>query len=44
MILVALLFILFAFYGSGYVADLWSLALLAIGLVIRAVMRLGTYR
>lgn len=37
VIFVALLFILFAFYGSGYVADLWSLALLAIGLVIRAI-------
>ena len=36
--LVALLFILFAFYGSGREADLWCLALLAIGLVLRAIM------
>ena len=38
VILVALLFILFAFYGSGAEADLWGLVLLAIGLVIRAIM------
>lgn len=36
---IALLFILFAFYGSGAEADLWGLALLAIGYVVRAVMR-----
>lgn len=37
-ILVALLFIAFAFYGTGAKPSLWSLALLAIGLVVRAVM------
>jgi APA family basic amino acid/polyamine antiporter len=37
-IIVALLFILFAFYGSGAEADLWGLALLAIGLAVRAIM------
>jgi APA family basic amino acid/polyamine antiporter len=39
-VILALLFILFAFYGSGKEADLWGLALLAIGLAVRAVMRL----
>lgn len=39
-LVVALLFILFAFYGSGREADLWCLVLLAIGLVIRAIMHL----
>jgi APA family basic amino acid/polyamine antiporter len=39
-IIVALLFILFAFYGSGKEADLWGLALLAIGLAVRVVMHL----
>jgi len=37
-IIVALLFILFAFYGSGVEADLWCVVLLAIGLAIRAAM------
>jgi len=37
-IIVALLFILFAFYGSGAEADLWCLVLLAIGLAVRWVM------
>ena len=36
--LVALLFILFAFYGTGAEAGLWSLVLLAIGLAVRAIM------
>jgi APA family basic amino acid/polyamine antiporter len=35
---IALLFIAFAFYGAGLEADLWSLALLAGGLAIRAIM------
>jgi APA family basic amino acid/polyamine antiporter len=35
----ALLFILFAFYGTGAKADLWSMVLLAIGLAVRAIMR-----
>lgn len=35
---IALLFIVFAFYGAGLEADLWSLALLAGGLAIRLVM------
>ena len=39
-VILALLFILLAFYGSGKEADLWGLALLAIGLAVRAVMRL----
>jgi len=38
VIIVALLFILFAFYGSGAEAELWGLALLAIGLAVRATM------
>jgi APA family basic amino acid/polyamine antiporter len=38
-ILVALLFILFAVYGSGLEADLWCLVLLAAGLVLRAARR-----
>lgn len=38
-LVIALLFILFAFYGSGLEADLWGLALLAIGFVIGAAMR-----
>ncbi|MBW0008360.1 MAG: amino acid permease [Sphingomonas sp.] len=36
---VAVLFIAFAIYGTGTEADLWCLALLAAGLVIRAIMR-----
>ena len=41
-VIVALLFILFAFYGTGAEAGLWSLVLLAIGLAVRAIMhRLG---
>jgi APA family basic amino acid/polyamine antiporter len=35
---IALLFIVFAFYGAGLEADLWSLALLAGGLAIRFIM------
>ena len=38
VVIVALLFILFAFYGSGAEADLWCLALLAIGLAVRTAM------
>ena len=38
IILVALLFIAFAFYGTGAEASLWSLVLLAIGVVVRAIM------
>jgi APA family basic amino acid/polyamine antiporter len=34
----ALLFIAFAFYGTGLEASLWSLVLLAIGVAIRAIM------
>ena len=34
----AFLFIALAFYGSGLEADLWCLALLAIGVIVRAVM------
>jgi basic amino acid/polyamine antiporter, APA family len=37
IIVVALLFILFAFYGAGLEADGWFLALLAIGFAIRAI-------
>lgn len=40
ILLVALLFILFAFYGAGLEADLWSLALLAGGLAVRFILRL----
>ena len=39
IIFVAIMFIAFATYGTGLEADLWGLALLAIGLVIRAFMR-----
>ena len=38
IIVVALIFILFAFYGAGAEADLWCLVLLATGLVVRAIM------
>ena len=42
-IVIALLFILFAVYGSGAEADLWCLALLAGGLILRTAMhRLGS--
>ena len=37
--LVALLFILFAFYGAGLEADLWFLVLLAIGIGVRVLIR-----
>ena len=36
---VALLFILFAFYGSGAEADFWGMVLLAIGFVVMLTMR-----
>jgi APA family basic amino acid/polyamine antiporter len=39
ILVVALLFIAFAIYGTGMEADLWCLAMLAIGLAIRFVMR-----
>jgi basic amino acid/polyamine antiporter, APA family len=39
LILIALLFVAFAFYGSGAEADLWTLALMAVGLVVLIVMR-----
>jgi APA family basic amino acid/polyamine antiporter len=39
VVLIGLAFTLFAFYGSGYEANLWSLALLAAGAVLYAVMR-----
>ena len=44
VIVVALLFILIAFYGSGAEADLWCLVLLAIGLVIRTIMHAAAPR
>jgi APA family basic amino acid/polyamine antiporter len=40
VLVVALLFIAFAFYGAGLEADLWSLVLLAGGLAIRFILRL----
>ena len=39
VIALALLFIAFAFYGSGVEADLWVLALMAFGLAVMVVMR-----
>lgn len=39
VIVVSLLFVAFAFYGIGAEANLWGLALLAIGLAIRTLMR-----
>ena len=38
LIAVALIFSLFAFYGSGLEANLWGLVLIAVGLAVRAVM------
>jgi APA family basic amino acid/polyamine antiporter len=38
-IAVGMLFVAFAFYGSGIEANLWGIGLLAAGLAIRAVMR-----
>ena len=38
--LAGLAFTLFAFYGSGLEANLWSLALLAAGIVMFAIMRM----
>ena len=43
-ILVALLFIVFAFYGTGAEASLWSLVLLSIGVVVRAIMHWVRHR
>lgn len=43
VIVVALLFIGFAFYGTGTEPSLWSLVLLAIGVAVRAILhRLGS--
>lgn len=42
IIVVALLFILFAFYGAGLEADLWSIVLLGIGLAVRTLVRLSS--
>jgi APA family basic amino acid/polyamine antiporter len=39
VIVAGIIFTAFAFYGSGAEANLWSLALLATGLAVRAVMR-----
>jgi APA family basic amino acid/polyamine antiporter len=44
ILLVAFLFILIAFYGSGAEADLWCLVLLAIGLVLRTIMHVAAPR
>jgi APA family basic amino acid/polyamine antiporter len=41
---IALLFILFAFYGSGIEADLWCLVLLAIGIGVRILVRAASSR
>lgn len=38
VIMVGIAFALFAFYGAGLEANLWGLALLAIGLAVRALM------
>ena len=38
VLVAALLFILFALYGSGFDANAWCLVLLAIGLVMRAIL------
>jgi basic amino acid/polyamine antiporter, APA family len=38
-LVVALLFVVFAFYGSGMEADLWGFVLLAIGFVVMHIMR-----
>ena len=40
----AALFIAFAFWGAGFEADAWCLALLAVGLIVYAVMRLVNAR
>jgi APA family basic amino acid/polyamine antiporter len=39
ILVVALLFIAFAIYGTGLEADLWCLALLAAGLAVRTIIR-----
>lgn len=39
VIAVALIFALFAFYGSGWEANFWGLVLIAIGLCVRAAIR-----
>ena len=40
VLIIALLFIAFAFYGAGLEADLWSIVLLGGGLAIRFTLRL----
>ncbi|HEX3422518.1 MAG TPA: APC family permease [Sphingomicrobium sp.] len=39
IVLIALLFSIFAMYGTGLEADLWCLVLLAAGLAVRAIVR-----
>jgi APA family basic amino acid/polyamine antiporter len=34
-----LTFLAFAFYGSGFEADAWSVVLLGLGIVVRSIMR-----
>ena len=38
-LVIGILFVLFAFYGSGLEANAWGLVLVAIGLVVRAATR-----
>ena len=38
VIALALIFALFAFYGSGWEANFWGLVLIAVGLAVRAAM------
>jgi len=40
----ATLFIAFAFWGAGFEADAWCLALLAVGVIVYAVMRVVNSR
>jgi hypothetical protein len=37
--IVGLTFLAFAFYGSGFEADAWSVVLLGMGIVVRGTMR-----
>ena len=39
VVIVALLFILFAFYGAGFEPNAWCLVLLAIGIAVRSVLQ-----
>ena len=43
-IIVAFLFILFAFYGAGFEADAWCCVLIAAGLALRAMLRRANAR